>query len=222
MTLTLLNIYNDVASQPWSAFDSDITTASDMEPALLSAINKALIDIWYSYPFSFRLKKLLIRTIPKISKYNLPDGNIPQVGFSSDNVYSVRLGNNYLNTITDEDELSSQQGKPTGFYIDDESIIFSDIPDDFYNIMVKYASISVGVNSNGDEIFSLENLTDYIDIPTKYEVVFRNALISKAMMYAIASVSDENYMGYQLQFNTAYKLLIKISSPLIKTKSIII
>src|SRR5574344_732401 len=168
MTLTLLNIYNDVASQPWSAFDSDITTASDMEPALLSSINKALIDIWYSYPFSFRIKKMKLRTVPKIAKYNLPDGNILPVGFSYDNIFSVKLDKNYLDLLTEEFDLISSLGKPENFFVDEESILLSPVPNDYYTVLIKYASMLIGFDDKENEIFSLENLTDYIDIPTKY------------------------------------------------------
>ncbi len=222
MTLTLLKIYNDVAIQPWSAFDSEASNLSDMESSLISAINKALIDIWYSYPFSFRIKKFNIKTVPKVSKYNLPNGNIQQEGFSYDNVFSIKIDNSYLDFVSDSSEFSKSSGKPTEFTIEDDNILFNPSPDSYYNIAIKYVSMPIGFDEKGNEIYSLENLTDYIDIPEKYEVIFKNALVSKAMTYAITSVSDENYAGYKLQFDSAYKLLTKVSSPLSKPKSIIL
>jgi len=220
MTLTLLKIYNDVAAQPWSAFDSEASNLADMESSLISAINKALVDIWYSYPFSFRIKKFNIKTVPKISKYNLPNGNIQQEGFSYDNVFSVKIDKSYLDFVSDSSEFAISTGKPTEFTIDDDNILFNPCPDSYCNIIIKYVSMPVGFDEKGTEIYSLENLTDYIDIPEKYETIFKNALVSKTMTYAIASISDENYAGYNLQFESAYKLLTKVSSPLSKSKSV--
>ena len=45
----------------------------------------------------------------------------------------------------------------------------------------------------------------------RYEQLFKSALLPKAMYYAIASETDENYNGYKEQYEEAYKLLIKYS-----------
>ena len=56
MTLTFLDIYNEVAGQAWSMYDGDAESVDEMESALKSSINKALSEIWCSYPFPFRIK----------------------------------------------------------------------------------------------------------------------------------------------------------------------
>ena len=60
MTITLLELYNEVASQPWSMFDNDAESTDDFDAALISSINKALVEIWCSYPFEFRVKSVNI------------------------------------------------------------------------------------------------------------------------------------------------------------------
>ena len=61
MTLTFLTIYNEVAGQAWSMYDGDAESVDEMESALKSSINKALSEIWCSYPFPFRIKTMTIQ-----------------------------------------------------------------------------------------------------------------------------------------------------------------
>ena len=76
MALTFLDIYNEVAGQAWSMYDGDAESIDEMESALKSSINKALSEIWCSYPFPFRIKTLNISTSPNNSEYSTPNGNI--------------------------------------------------------------------------------------------------------------------------------------------------
>ena len=49
---------------------------------------------------------------------------------------------------------------------------------------------------------------------------FKNALITKSMLYAIASEQDENYSGYKEQYDRAYKILINYTSGLKKEQRV--
>ena len=209
MTITLLDLYNKVASQPWSMFDNDAQTSEDFEPALISAINKALTELWCSYPFEFRLKQKKILAQRYVNKYNLPDGAIYQKNTSGGEKYCVNLGRKYLEFIEDPETLEFEIGKPQGFFIKNNSLCFYPTPDDSYEITVTYLTFSVGVDAEDKPIYALRDATDRIIVPQKYEQLFLNALITKAMMYVIASPSDENYAGYMLQHDKAYKLLVK-------------
>lgn len=220
MTINFLDLYNDVASQPWSMFDSGATVKEDFEPALVSSINKAIIDIWYSYPFPFRIKKYSFSTMPNYPSYELPNGNILNESSIEDNLFAVKLDNSYLNYNPDISENEEKFGKPTEFYIEDDRIVLYPIPDKRYRISIKYLTLSIGFDKDDNEIFYLEDTTDYIDIPPKYESLFKNTILAKALVDSIASVNDENYAGYRLQFDKAYKLLIKVSNPVKKSKSI--
>ena len=73
-------------------------------------------------------------------------------------------------------------------------------------------TLAVGLDNKGNPIYALKEDSDRIDVPIKLEELFKNALITKTMLYSIASDIDENYSNYKRQFETAYKLLLKYSS----------
>ena len=209
MTITLLDIYNKVAEQAWSMFDNETIDTDDFEPALLSAINKALVEIWCSYPFEFRLREKTIFTQRSINKYHLPDGVILQKMTSSGEKYSIQINRKYLDYIENPEELEICSGKPTGFFVKNESLCFYPVPDGMYKVTMRYLTFSIGYDVQDKPIYAMREATDKLVIPEKYEQLFMNALISKALMYAIASPNDENYAGYALQYETSYKLLLK-------------
>lgn len=219
MAIKFLDLYNDVASQPWSMFDSGAEVKEDFEPALVSSINKAIIDIWYSYPFSFRVKKYSFSTMPEVYKYELPSGNIKNEDSIEDNLFGIKIDNKYLdyNPILEDIE---ESGMPEEFNVEDDNIILSPKPEKRHRITIKYLTLAIGFDKKDNEIFYLENPDDYIDIPQKYESLFKNTILAKALVDSIASVNDENYAGYRLQFDKAYKLLIKITNPVKKSMSI--
>ena len=209
MAITLLDLYNKTASQPWSMFDNDAVENDDFEPALISAINKALVEIWCSYPFEFRLKHKKIITQKYINKYPLPDGTILQKSTKLGERYSVILNRRYLEFVENPELLEFELGKPEGFYIKNNSLCFYPAPDDTYTVNVDYLTFSVGVDSYNKPIYALCDVDDKIVIPEKYEQLFLSTLMSKSMMYALSATSDENFSGYAIEYEKAYKLLIK-------------
>lgn len=209
MAITLLDLYNKVASQSWSMFDDDAQETEDFYPSLLSAINKALVEIWCSYPFDFRLREKNLVTQKYINKYSLPDGSILQKNTSVGERYSVICSRKYLEFIESPELLEFEIGKPEGFFIKNNSLCFYPAPDAMYKVKITYLTFAVGVDSENKPIYALREASDKILIPEKYEQLFINALISKSMMYVLASPSDENYSGYAIQYEKAYKLLIK-------------
>ena len=129
MTLTFLEIYNDVAGQAWSMYDGDAESVDEMESALKSSINKALSEIWCSYPFPFRIKTHIITTREGLNEYATPNGNILKKTVSNKQVYSVRIGNSYLEYLDNYETLEKKSGKPTGFFVSNENIYLYPIPD---------------------------------------------------------------------------------------------
>ena len=208
MAIKLIDLYNSVASQAWSMFD-DVEETEEFHPALLSAINKALVEIWSSYPFEFRKREKNILTQTYINRYSLPDGTIVQKNTKNGERYSVMLNRKYLEFIENPEELDYISGKPEGFFIKNNKICFYPTPDDMYEINIEYLTFAVGKDSDGKAIYGLVDEDDTIDVPVAYEQLFLNALISKSMMYVLASPTDENYAGYNIQYDKAYKLLIK-------------
>jgi hypothetical protein len=209
MTISLIDLYNHIAAQPWSMFDTDATSFDDFDQALLSAINKALIEIWTSYPFEFRLDSKIIFLQSALQHYPIPSGVIKQKETSNGIKYSVKLNNKYLDLIEDERLLTSKTGRPTAFYVDNNSLSFYPQPDALYKVKIDFYKLAIGYDVNGNPIYKLSNVDDYIDIPEQYEQLFLNALSSKVMMYSLVDISDDNYTGYNIQFEKAYKLLIK-------------
>lgn len=220
MTLRFLDIYNDVAGQAWSMYDGDAESVDEMESALKSSINKALSEIWCSYPFPFRIKTYNFATRDGLNDYATPNGNILKKTVSGKQVYSIRIGTNYLEYLSEYETLETKVGKPTGFYVSNENIHLYPIPDNTYNVTVEYLTLAIGEDDFGTSVYSLVNDEDTIDIPEKYENIFKNALITKSMLYAIASETDENYSGYKEQYEKAYKILINYTSGLEKERKV--
>ena len=220
MTLTFLDIYNEVAGQAWSMYDGDAESVDEMESALKSSINKALSELWCSYPFPFRIKNMSFATREDVSEYATPNGNILRKTVLGKQVYSIRIGKNYLEYLDEFDTLETKSGTPTGFYVSNENIYLYPTPDNVYTVNVEYLTLAIGEDDFGTAVFSLVNDEDTIDIPEKYENIFKNALITKSMLYAIASESDENYSGYKEQYERAYKILLDYTFGLKKERKV--
>lgn len=220
MTLTFLDIYNDVAGQAWSMYDGDAESVDEMESALKSSINKALSELWCSYPFPFRIKNMSLVTREDVNEYATPNGNILKKTVLGKQVYSIRIGKNYLEYLDEFETLETKSGIPTGFYVSNENIYLYPTPDKAYTVNIEYLTLAIGEDDFGTAVFSLVNDEDTIDIPEKYENIFKNALITKSMLYAIASESDENYSGYKEQYERAYKILLDYTSGLKKERKV--
>lgn len=220
MTLTFLDIYNEVAGQAWSMYDGDAESVDEMESALKSSINKALSEIWCSYPFPFRIKTLTIATREGGNEYETPNGNILKKTVSGTQVYSIRIGTDYLEYLDDYETFEVKSGKPTGFYISNENIYLYPTPDNVYTVTIEYLTLAIGEDDFGSAIYSLQKEEDAINIPEKYEIIFKNVLITKSMLYAIASETDENYSGYKEQYDKAYKILLNYTSGLEKERRV--
>ena len=127
MTLTFLDLYNTAASQEWSVFDNEITSNTDMEASLIIDLNKAVTEILYSYPFSFREKTHVIMTIPDIKSYSLPQGLIMP---NSEGNHSINLSGNTLRFIKNPAELKEKYGIPDSFYIKGSKIVLYPTPNE--------------------------------------------------------------------------------------------
>ena len=206
MTLTLLNLYNAAATQEGSMYDNDAASGSEFENSLVLALNKALQEILYSYPFAFRERTHIVLTLPNIKAYDLPVGIIRKNAVGK---YCVKLGTKFLDLIEKPDLLGDSTGIPEGFFIKNNKIYFYPTPEAQSIITIEYTTLCVGENKSGDEIFALKNDDDIVDVPPHLEELLKNAVISRAMLNSIASESDENYSAYKKQSETAYRLLIK-------------
>jgi len=219
MTITYLDLYNDMTGQAWSMFDGDVESIDEFEKSVTTSIQKALNNLWCSFDFPFREKTLIFKTRAGVASYNTPNGNIIKKKINHETVFAVNIDNNYLEYEPNYEILEDATGKPTSFYLKNDKLYLYPTPDNSYVVSVDYQSIYAAKTSNGIPKATLENETDYIDILPKYEQLFKSALLPFAMTYAIASEKDENYAGYMQQYKDAYKLLIKNTRGINKDKT---
>lgn len=211
MTITLIDLYNEITGQAWSMFDGDVEAQDEFESSVTTSIQKALSELWCSYKFPFRDKTMTFRTKSGVDSYSTPNGNIARKVINHKKVYAVRIGKNYLEYAPEYEELEEKTGEPTKFYYKNDKLYLYPTPDTAYKVEVDYWTIFAACDKDGISKATLEEEDDYIDIPVKYEHLFKMALLPLAMVTAIASDQDENHSGYQRQYEKAYKILIDFS-----------
>jgi len=209
--IKFIDLYNEITGQAWSMFDGDVEAQDEFETSVTTSIQKALNALWCSYDFPFREKTHLITTRANTNKYVAPIGNIIKKTSQGKTVFAIKCDYKYLEYEPDIELLEQKTGKPEKFYIKNDEIYLYPTPDNRYLVTVDYQSLYPACDSEGSEKATLVDDDDYINIPEKYEQLFKSALLPKAMYYAIASETDENYNGYKEQYEEAYKLLIKYS-----------
>ena len=208
MTLTFLDLYNTAASQNWSMYDNDATRTADFEQSLVIDLNKAVTEILYSYPFSFRERVHILFTIPNVKNYKVPKGIILR---NNEGKYSIKINSNHLRWVSKPFSIKEDFGIPEKFNIRGDKMVLYPTPSEKFIITIDYLTLAVGENKDGDEVFTLKNAEDIIHIPEHLEEIFKNAVISRTMLNSIASEKDENYSAYKKQSENLYKQLIKYS-----------
>ncbi len=208
MTLTFLDLYNTAASQDWSMFDNDAIDKNEFEKSLVIDLNKAVTEILYSYPFSFRERTHIIFTVPKVNSYPLPKGLIQR---NKNGDCCVKINSRPLKLIKDIFLADDKQGIPEGFYIRGSKIIFYPSPVEKFVVTIDYLTLALGEDKNGDDIFTLKNDDDIISVPEYLEEIFKSAVISRTMLKSISNESDENYSAYKKQSEISYRQLVKYS-----------
>ena len=208
MTITFLDLYNECAGQPWSMFDNDAESADDFESSMRISINKAVSYLWNYQPWNFRINTSKITTKANKAGYALPEGIIINKVINGENTYGVRYGKTYLTYASDYEILDEKEGEPEQFYIEGDTLYIYPTHNKAYTIKLKYLNQSYALDSDDNEIYELKEDSDYLNIPEKYETIFKNCVISLAMIYAIADESDENHSGYVKQYEDALAVLI--------------
>ena len=209
--IKFIDLYNEITGQAWSMFDGDVEAQDEFETSVTTSIQKALNALWCSYDFPFRERTHLITTRANTNKYVAPIGNIIKKTSQGKTVFAIKCDYKYLEYDPDIELLQPKTGKPEKFYIKNDEVYLYPIPDSRYLVTIDYLSLYPACDSEGSEKATLVDDDDYINIPERYEQLFKSALLPKAMYYAIASETDENYNGYKEQYEEAYKLLIKYS-----------
>lgn len=206
--ITFLELYNEVAGQPWSMFDADAESEDDLESALKTSINKAASYLWNLQAWSFRIKEQKSRLVAGKNVLPFPNGKLLKETSNNRTTYGIKCEGKILEYLDDTTDLQQKEGTPEYFYIKGENIYFYPIADKNYQIEMSYLLLPYGLNAEEDEIYELVNEDDTLNIPEKYSALFRNCLISLAMIYAIADENDENHSGYLKQYQDALMTLI--------------
>ena len=217
MTLTFLDLYNTCASQEWSMYDNDATKTDEFEKSLVIDLNKAVTEILYSYPFSFRERTHVLFTIPNIKSYSVPKGLILKDNLGD---YSVKINSRPLKLIKNPLMLTEKQGLPEGFYIRGSKIILYPTPVEKQIVTIDYITLAIGENEDQEPIFTLKEADDVILIPEHLEEIFKNAVISRTMLKSISSERDENYSAYKKQSEISYRQLVKYSKGVNEEKAV--
>ena len=209
--ITMLDLYNKVTGQAWSMFDGEVESQDEFETNVTTSLNKALTYLYNSYNFPFRERTYIFWTKNNKADYSCPVGNIIQSIIDGKKGFNVFLnGKTPLTYITDYRTLEEKTGTPEYFYKKQDKIYLYPTPDARYIITVDYLSILPVCSEEEIEKAALENETDYINIPEHLSELFMGALMPLTMWnYLIASESDENSSAYQIQYERAFKQLIK-------------
>lgn len=222
MTLNFLDLYNECASQPWSMYDAEAESMDDLEGALKISINKALSYLWNLCDWSFRYVDMTINLTTGRANYAMPDGLIAKTTIRNKEKHCVKYGKTFLDYIDDYEIRDEKVGAPEYFFKKGENIYIYPTPDKAYKLNLTYMLAPYGLDNEGAYIYELKEEDDYINIPEKYEAMFKNCLISLAMMYAIAEETDENYSSYKRQYNDALMVLMDYCKDDVVDKRVII
>lgn len=206
MTLTLLDLYNSTASQEWAMYDNDAISDTEFEDSLVLALNKSIMEIYSSYPFSFRERTHLILTLPKVNEYDMPTGLIMR---NSKGEHLVKYNSSLLKLIEEPECICANDGMPNGFYIKNNKLVLYPVPQEKGLVTIDYLTLVIGETIEGKEIYTLKNDNDSLLVPTYLEELMKEAIITRTMINTIASETDENFAAYKAQADRAYKMLIK-------------
>ena len=217
MTITLSDLYDQAASQEWSMYDGDVSSSGDMEQSLVIAINKAVTEIMYSYPFKFRERTHVTFTLPCVDAYDLPYGLIMK---DDSDRYPVKINSQFLKLIDKPYNLEERHGIPEGFYVKGSEIVLYPTPCERFILTVDYMTLALGEDKDGEEIFTLKDAEDRLIVPEHLEEIFKQAVISRVMLKTISAEGDENYGAYKKQSEISYRQLVKYSKGLAKDKEV--
>lgn len=204
MTITLKQVYEEVTTQAWSIFDSDISTLEDDDAGVISTIKKALSELWNAYKYSFKLKSKTVTLNKENNNINKPVGQIKKIFLVDEDGEETEI------KCSGNDKITADIGTPKEYFIKYNKIYIRPMPLESCNIKIDYYSRFPVLSKNGTPQYNFIELTDYIDIREEYEDLFLRALITRTM----AIYPHPNNLintTYQKQAITAYKALVEAS-----------
>lgn len=190
------------SNTPWSGQDTDPESFSVVEESVKQAIQMAHSMIWNSYEFPFKTKKDTITALATVKAYEKPTGQLINLWLSG--------GTLYLANTTDFDFLDNTLGEPKQWYInEDNQLCLYPIPDKDYDVNVKYQTLMMARDSNGNPKYNLELENDVLNIPQELEDLYLQCLTSLSVVNFLQDNTDENYAPYQLVYEKNYQNLLR-------------
>ena len=125
----------------------------------IEEINKEIRNIYYSQPYPFRERTLIILTEPNKKRYDIP--KIMQLG-----TMKVLLNNQELKAGQD-------------YFFCSYYISLLDEPKEKMVLIIDYLTLAIGENEEGTELLMLENETDKLLLSEYLESLFLHALKCK-------------------------------------------
>ena len=205
MTPTLKQIYEEVTTQSWSIFDSDISTLEDDDAGVISTICKAFNELWNDYKYSFKVKTKNITLQAETNNTSKVAGKIKSIILVDED------GDEKEIKCSTSELLSSSKGEPTEYFVKANKIYFKPTPSQSYNVKIDYYNSFPIISATGETRANFKELTDSLDIREEYEDLFLKALTTRTM----ALYPHPNQLinqTYREQAKHAYMLLVDASN----------
>ena len=186
----------------WSGQDAEPEGFSSVEESVKQAVQMANSQLWNSYAFPFKAKKVAIPLIATVNAYEKPSGQIIKAWIEGETTY--------LNQISNFDFIDEELGTPTSYYINENNeLCLYPIPDREMTLNVRHQTLNMAKDSTGVEKSNLEFETDVLNIPSTLEELYLQALVPLSVVNFLQDSTDENFAPYQLTYEKNYQNLMR-------------
>ena len=202
MTITAQDLLTTLGNRAWSGFNvDDMIFTSDDSLQARAELNAALRYLINLEDFPFRSKKKNIITVPGISQYSAPVGQITEI-YDADSLGKLE----YTKT---KKELTAT-GTPTEFFITYNNpktyINLYPVPDNQYNFTVVYNQFMPVLANDKTVKYQFTAADDYINMPASLEYLFADCLILRTMIQNNKDEQDENYRPTIQEFEECWRV----------------
>lgn len=217
--MDFFNLLKRVSNLKWSTDDPIPKTFDDVLLTSKIAMQQALLELWHSYPFTFK----------KVTRYQILPAFENAIESPLGELIAITLdGGRTLECLNETTMLVDDQtyGTPEGYRVESgnsgDKIIFYPTPKEPISVGIIYQTACPARDKSGTERLNLTDATDTINIGGVVQrELFENALILLTQVYLIHDTSDENYIPYQHAYQKALQRLIGYVATLNSKKVVI-
>lgn len=219
--MDFFNLLKRVSNLKWATDDPIPKTFDDVLETSKIAMQQALIELWHTYPFTFK-KVTRYQVLPAYeSAIEAPMGTLTAVCLENGRVLEQ------VETFGDMDDSETPvYGTPECYRLvqnnTGDKIEFYPTPLEPVTIGISYDTACMARDKSGTERVNLSAQNDTININGAVQrELFENALILLTEVYLIQDSSDENYIPYFEAYQRALRLLINYGITPLKKKVVI-